>query len=113
MVRRTLLCLSLAVAWVPAIVAQNANLSGRVFDQSQLAVPGATVVIAERRTSLQRSTQTNGAGVYSLPGLTPGTYDVNVSATGFKSQERREHVLDVAQQAQHDFSLQIGQMTQT
>jgi hypothetical protein len=42
------------------VLAQNANLSGRVFDQSQLAVPGATVVIVERRTSLERSAQTNG-----------------------------------------------------
>jgi hypothetical protein len=97
----------------PAILAQNANLSGRVFDRSQLAVPGATVVIAERRTSLKRSAQTNGSGLYSLPDLPPGTYDVKVLATGFESQERRELVLDVAQQAQLDFSLEIGQMTQT
>jgi len=106
MLRRTLSC-------VPAILAQNASLSGRVFDQSRLAVPGATVVIAERRTSLKRSAQTNGSGLYSLPDLPPGTYDVTVLATGFESQERRELVLDVAQQAQLDFSLEIGQMTQT
>jgi hypothetical protein len=51
--------------------------------------------------------------LYSLPDLPPGTYDVTVLATGFESQERRELVLDVAQQAQLDFSLEIGQMTQT
>ena len=112
-VRRTLSCISLTVALAPAILAQSANLSGHVFDQSQLAVPGATVVMLERRTSLQRSTQTNGSGLYSLPDLPPGTYDVKVLATGFESQERRELVLDVAQQAQLDFSLEIGQMTQT
>jgi hypothetical protein len=50
---RTLSCVSLAVALDPAILAPNASLSGRVFDQSQLAVPGATVVIAERRTSIE------------------------------------------------------------
>ena len=113
LLRRTLSCVSFAVALGPAILAQNANLSGRVFDQSQLAVPGATVVIAERRTSLERSAQTNASGLYSLPDLPPGTYDVRVSATGFGSQERRELVLDVAQQAQLDFSLEIGEMTQT
>ena len=32
---------------------------------------------------------------------------------GFESQQRRELVLDVAQQAQLDFSLEIGEMTQT
>jgi hypothetical protein len=95
------------------VLAQNANLSGRVFDQSQLAVPGATVVIVERRTSLERSAQTNGSGLYRLPELPPGTYDVKVSAAGFQSQERRELVLDVTQQAQLDFRLEIGPMTQT
>ena len=112
-VRRTLSCINLTVALAPAILAQGANLSGHVFDQSQLAVPGATVVMLERRTSLQRSTQTNGSGLYSLPDLPPGIYDVKVLATGFNSQERRELVLDVAQQAHLDFSLQIGPMTQT
>jgi hypothetical protein len=34
-------------------------------------------------------------------------------AIGFEFQDRRELVLDVAQQAQLDFSLEIGQMTQT
>ncbi len=113
MLRRIVSCVSLAIALSPAIRAQTANLSGRVVDQSQLAVPGATVVITEQRTSLQRSAQTNGSGLYSMPDLPPGTYDVKVSATGFESEERRELVLDVAQQAQLDFSLEIGQMTQT
>jgi hypothetical protein len=113
MLRRTLWCLNLAVALGPTILAQNASLSGRVFDQTQLAVPGASVFIAEQRTSLQRSVQTNGSGLYSLPDLPPGTYDVKVLATGFESQERRNLILDVAQQAQLDFSLEIGQMTQT
>ena len=83
------------------------------MDQSQLPVPGATITAAGRETSLKRSAQTNESGLYSLPDLPPGTYDVSILAAGFGSQERRELVLDVAQQVQLDFRLEIGQTTQT
>src|SRR6185437_12029976 len=69
--RCALSCIGLSLALGPAILAQNADLSGRVLDQSHLGVPGATVVIAERRTSIERSAQTNGSGLYSLPDLPP------------------------------------------
>src|SRR5215469_13682708 len=113
MLRRTLLVVSLFAVLGPSILAQDASLSGHVFDQSQLVMPGAVIEVIDRSTSLKRSTQTNAAGLYSLPDLPPGTYDVKVSAAGFDSQERRDLLLDVAQYAQLDFSLGIGQPTQT
>lgn len=94
------------------ILAQNATLSGRVFDQSRLPVPNASLTVEEQRTALKRAARTNESGLYVVPGLPPGAYDVKVEAPGFESQERRGLVLDVAQQAQLDFSLEIGQVAQ-
>jgi hypothetical protein len=103
----------MAVAAGPAMPGQDANLAGRVFDRSQLAVPGAVVIIAAQGTSLGRSTRTNGSGLYSLPDLPPGRYDITAGASGFTSQERRDFVLEAGQQGQLDFTLEIGQAVQT
>jgi hypothetical protein len=92
-----------------ALRAQQADLSGRIFDSSQLAVPDAIVAVTGLETHLKRSTQSNDSGLYSLPGLPPGKYDITVEAAGFDSQERKGIVLEVAQQAQIDFTLDPGQ----
>ena len=73
MLRRTLLVVSLFAVLGPSILAQDASLSGHVFDQSQLVVPGAVIEVIDRSTSLKRSTQTNAAGLYSLPDLPPAS----------------------------------------
>ena len=101
-----------AIGAGPALLAQPANLSGRIFDSSQLAVSGATVVVTGEETHLKRSTQSNDAGSYSLPGLPPGRYELTIKAAGFNSQERKGVQLEVAQQAQIDFVLEVGKASQ-
>jgi hypothetical protein len=86
-----------------ALLAQQANLSGRVFDASQLPVPGAALTVTGQETHLKRSTQSNDSGLYSLSGLPPGRYDITLEAPGFDSQERKGVLLEVAQQAQNRF----------
>jgi hypothetical protein len=95
-----------------ALLAQQANLSGRIFDSSTLPIPGATVAATDQETHLKRSTQSNDSGLYSLPDLPPGKYDISIVATGFDSQEHKGVLLEVAQQAEIDFTLEPSTLSQ-
>ena len=109
---RVALFVSLAVGTGLELLAQQASLSGRISDGSQLAVSGAIVNVRAQDTHLTRSTQSNDSGLYSLSGLPPGKYDIAIEGAGFQSQERKSVLLDVAQQAQIDFTLEIGEASQ-
>src|SRR5271154_7419563 len=109
---RIALFLSLVTTAGSALFGQQANLSGRVVDGSQLAVSGAAVAITSQATDLKRSTTSNDSGLYTLPSLPPGKYDITVTASGFESLERKGLPLEVAQQAQIDFTLQVGKMSE-
>jgi protocatechuate 3,4-dioxygenase beta subunit len=54
------------------------GLAGTVMDSSSAPVPGATVTIINKQTNATRVTVTNGEGVYRVPDLEPGRYDVTV-----------------------------------
>ena len=56
---------------------------GQVTDATNAAIPGATVTITNRETSLQRSAKTDDEGRFNFPQLKPGTYSVKVEAGGF------------------------------
>jgi hypothetical protein len=103
----------LALLLLPALAnAQNNGLiSGTVTDKSGAAVVGAKVVIASTGGNLTRTTETNGDGVYVASSLTPGTYNLSVSAKGFQKFEAKGVVLEVAQKARLDVTLTVGTIT--
>src|SRR5580704_8264828 len=78
--------LAATLTFTPASIAQvvSATLTGTVTDSSSAAVPAATVTATEKNTGTVRTTQTSAEGVYSLPFLAPGTYQVDISKAGFK-----------------------------
>src|SRR5579859_1533781 len=65
----------------PSAGAQTtATLSGTVQDQTGGVIPGAQVTLTNQDTSDSRVVETNGAGLYAFPSLTPGTYSLKASA---------------------------------
>lgn len=59
-------------------------IRGVVFESGSLApIPGAIITIKNQENGLERSTITNGAGVYFIAMLPPGFYLVSGSAQGF------------------------------
>ncbi len=90
------------------------SLSGRVVDQQGSAVPNARVTANEPTTKVTVTTNSTGAGDFSIAGLAPGTYAVSVEASGFKKLTRPVIALDASDKiALGDLVLQIGAVTET
>jgi hypothetical protein len=75
----------------------TANLSGTVIDPSGAVVPGAHVRVHSIATGLDREVVTDGAGVYGVPSLQPGQYDVQISGAGFSLYTVKNVTLEVNQ----------------
>lgn len=89
------------------------SITGTVTDSSGHVVPGAKVLAHETTTGVDRSIQSNEAGVYSLVDLLPGTYVVTVSMPGFKDERSGAIILISAQSAKFDAPLQVGATSET
>jgi hypothetical protein len=66
----------------------SATINGRVVDQGNAAVPNATVSVTSVTTGAVRQTVTNGEGLYSVPALVPGNYNIKSEFTGFAPVEK-------------------------
>jgi len=95
-----------AAAW-----AQTGSITGTVKDPSGASIAGATVVIASPERGITRTMQSNSTGDYNESGLPQGSYDITVTASGFKKFQAKRVVLDVAQKARVDVTLEVGTAT--
>ena len=85
--RRNLLVISAFALCSRPMYGQTANtgaIAGSVSDPSGAPVAGAAVVINREATGEERDLTTNAEGIFSVPFLTPGNYDLTVRAPGFK-----------------------------
>jgi hypothetical protein len=87
------------------------SITGTVKDPSGAAVAGAEVVVASPDHGIDRHTVTNSTGEYNASALPGGSYDVIVTASGFKKSQIKGVKLDVAQKARVDVDLQVGSAT--
>jgi hypothetical protein len=87
-------------------------ITGRVADPSGGTVPGARVTVTNDRTGITQSAVTNAEGYYTFPLLNAGDYSVAVEKTGFRPVKRSGVILDIAQTARIDFTLELGVATQ-
>lgn len=102
------LLLALAIAAAAHAQTIRGTITGTVTDSTGAVVPGATVVMAHAATGVTTSAVSNPQGVYTIPLLQPGVYDVSVDLQGFKKYLRSGVVIEVAQTTRLDVSLQVG-----
>lgn len=88
------------------------SLTGDVKDASGSVVAGAAITVRNTATNGVRNATTNEDGVYSIPALVPGLYEVKAEKAGFKSATRPNVELQVQQAARVDFNLEIGQVSE-
>jgi hypothetical protein len=108
-----IVCLMLTLTVPTFSQTTSGRILGSVNDQSDAAVAGATVVITDVQRGTARTVATDAAGDYAAPELQPGVYKVRAEAKGFKTVERVNIVVEVAQDVRVDISLPTGQVSET
>jgi len=112
-----LCCLALvALMWgANATFAQDvtATITGTVTDPSGAAVVGATVTAKSAERGITYTGASNDAGIYRIPQLPVGSYDLRVEKTGFQTSLYPTFVIHENQIARVDVELKVGQISQT
>ena len=105
-----------AVSTAGAASAQTtgtATLVGTVTDPSGSAVPRVRVAVVNADTSFRSETTTGPDGNYTIPYLSPGTYQLTMEAAGFKRYVREGLVIRTAETPRVDIVLAIGATTES
>src|SRR5258707_247360 len=114
MTQKTLRILSTCLVLCAALSAQDfrATLTGTVTDPSGSSIPNATVKATNTANNATKEVKTTSDGVYTIPYLDPGVYNLEATATGFQTLKRNGITLEVAQKLNLPIAMSVGQMTQ-
>jgi hypothetical protein len=88
-----------------------ASITGSVTDASGASVVGAKVEAVQSESGYKYETQANEAGVYTLSNLREGTYEVRVTANGFRETRTPGLVLVSRDIRRLDVKLEVGEVT--
>ena len=77
----------------------NASLEGTVVDPNGAAIPGAKMTLTNEATGAQLNFVTDAGGEYNFRNLSPGVYDLTVTASSFETFVRKGIELAVNQDA--------------
>lgn len=107
-----LACASLGFL-APAALAQTVygSLAGTITDPSGAVVSGANVQAKSEQTGAVSNTVSSAEGVYRLPELPIGAYDVTVSAGGFQNQTMTGVQVNLQLTTALDVTLKVGAAT--
>ena len=102
--------LLLAFAFTPAVLlAQDtAQITGTVTDPSGAAVSGAQVTLTSVGQGTTRTATANSSGDFLFAAVPVGSYNLDVTAQGFKKYEASGIVLNVGPKARTDVTLAVG-----
>jgi outer membrane receptor protein involved in Fe transport len=107
-----ILLLLLVVATIPAAAQKfTGDISGNVTDASGGAIAGAAITVHSAATGLTRTASTSGTGSFRVPNLDVGSYQVSISAEGFKTSVQNADVTSNGL-VNLDISMQVGERTE-
>jgi hypothetical protein len=108
--------LVLLLAMLPTAGAQSmtGQISGTVIDPQSAVVPGAVVTMTNSLTGQTREMKAGSQGEFNFTQLLAGTYEVSVSAPGFKVYQQKEIRLSANEKiALRQVQLEIGTTAET
>lgn len=91
----------------------SATLNGTVMDPTGSVVPNAQIVLTAVETRASYTATSNDAGLYSFTNLTPGVYELKVTASGFREYQRSGILLAMNQVARLDVQMELGATLET
>lgn len=106
-----LVSVALAVAVpAPPTAAQgtSAALRGKVADEHGGPLAGVAVTARNVATNVSRTASSNSLGLYYIPNLPAGTYELVAELEGFAASKRENLVLGVGQEGTVNLVLQVG-----
>lgn len=83
-------------------------ISGVVSDPAGKVVQGATITANETTTGTTYTTTSSSIGYYGFPSVRPGTYELKISASGFKADLYSGIGVTVGSHVTQDISLVVG-----
>jgi hypothetical protein len=89
------------------------SLRGTVTDANGAVLPGATVVLNNSETGFSQTSKSDSQGAYQFLQLSPGTYTVTASASGFATFVQNHLVLLVSTPATLNVAMQVAGQTVT
>jgi hypothetical protein len=105
---------SLFFAATGALAQQTgASISGTVNDPSDAHIVAAIVIARNVDTGVTTPVTTNEAGVYSMPSLLPGKYQLAAEHPGFRKAFINDVILEVGAVLTININLELGQTTET
>ena len=98
---------------IPASVnlwAQDARgtITGRISDNSDAPLAGATVDVVNLATGFSVTLRTNESGNYNAPFLPPGVYRITTSSAGFKRANQENVQVRIGETSEVNLRLQVG-----
>ncbi len=88
-----------------AQTAAAGDFEGTVRDATGGVLPGATLVLTNIETGVERTSVTNEIGRYRIPAVPAGAYTLKVSLDGFATMQREGLLLEVGQVLRVDITL--------
>ncbi|MGC2163928.1 MAG: carboxypeptidase-like regulatory domain-containing protein, partial [Silvibacterium sp.] len=102
-----------AVAGLSYGQSNDASLSGTVTDTTNAAIPNASLILTDEATGLSRAAKSDATGEFNITSISPGKYDLTVSAPGFKTTINKGIQLMINQAGRVNVQLPLGQTHQT
>jgi trimeric autotransporter adhesin len=109
-----LLAVFVTFASASALLAQGfqGGLRGSIKDAGGV-IPGVEVTLTSEATNISRTTSTNERGEYVFASVTPGTYSVKATLTGYKTIDRRAIPIGTQQFITLDLTLEVGRLEES
>ena len=89
------------------------TVTGTITDSTGAGVPNVTVTLKATATGLDFRGASSSDGVYVVPNLPVGGYELTASAPGFKSFRQTGLNLEVSQRLRVDIVLQVGDVAES
>ncbi len=97
------------IAWSQG---SGGTINGTVTDATGAVIPGAVVTIVHAETGVETTTETGINGVYYVPNMAFGEYNIAAESDGFKRSEVQGLRLNANSEIQQSFALEIGAVTE-
>src|SRR5579862_4744875 len=88
--------------------ANTGTITGDVFDPAGAVVPNASIAARNEATNNVLTAGATGTGNYTMSSVPAGTYEITVTAPGFKKSVRPGIVVPTAETVRVDAHLEVG-----